>query len=89
MDAFKQSGYDLGNSELKSWVEAFNIPRNSITGGMYPKHNASQDEYGRTPVFSACIRSSEESLNKFNFAEYPEGAEPRPCGVKELLLTVI
>ena len=89
MDAFKQSGYDLGNSELKSWVEAFNIPRNSITGGMYPKHNASQDEYGRTPVFSACIRSSEQSRRKFNFAEYPEEAEPRRCDKNELLLAVI
>ena len=89
MNAFKQSEHDLGNSELKSWVEGFNIPGYAITGGMYPKHNASQDQYGRTPVFSACIRSSEESLKKFNFAEYPEEAEPRRCGNNELLLTVI
>ena len=89
MDAFIQSGNDLGNLKLRSWAERSQIPRYAITGNMYPKHNASEGDYGRTPVFSACIRASEESLKKFNFAEYPEEKTPRPCGNKELLLTVI
>ena len=89
MGAFKQSEYDLGSSELRSWAERSDIPSYAITSNMYPKHNASEDDYGRTSIFSACIRASEASLKKFNFAEYPKGKKPRRCGNKELLLNVI
>ena len=90
MNEFMQSGNDLGNLKLRSWAERSEIPRYAITGNMYPQQNASEGDYGRTSVFSACIRGSEESLKKFNFADaqYPEEL-PDPCSDEELFLTVI
>jgi hypothetical protein len=73
------------------WVENVHVPQYALTDDMYPKLNDSNNDYGRTTVYSACVPAPKDTdeLKKLNVGSSPAPRFHKNCKLKEVLLEVI